>query len=259
MTFVVAADAYDRFMGAWSRVLAPKLADFAGIRAGQRVLDVGCGPGSLTTELVTRLGATQVSAVDPSKPFVDAARDRHPGVDVQEASAEGLPFADGTFDAALAQLVVHFMRDPVTGVREMARVTHSGGAVVACVWDFGGGRGPLGPFWQAAREIEPGLDDESERAGTHDGQLVELFRAAGLDEVRQADLAVHRSYAGFDDWWEPFTRGVGPAGAFVAGLDAKRREALEAACRASLPGGAFELEAHAWAARGVVAGPRPAT
>ena len=141
MTFAVAADSYDRFMGRYSVLLAPQLAAFAGVAPGQRVLDVGCGPGALTTELVRLLGPDEVTAVDPSEPFVAAARERHPGVTVEQAAAEALPFADDSFDAALAQLVVHFMTDPVAGLQEMARVTRGGGLVAACVWDHGGGRG----------------------------------------------------------------------------------------------------------------------
>ncbi|MEP7225039.1 MAG: class I SAM-dependent methyltransferase, partial [Actinomycetota bacterium] len=143
MSFTVAADAYDRFMGRYSVLLAPQLAALADVVVGQRVLDVGCGPGALTTELVRRLRPAAVTAVDPSEPFVAAARERHPGVRVERASAEHLPFADQAFDAALAQLVVHFMADPVAGLREMARVTRKHGVVAACVWDHAGGQGPL--------------------------------------------------------------------------------------------------------------------
>lgn len=149
------ADAYDRFMGRYSVPLAPKLADLAAVAAGQRVLDVGCGPGALTAELARRLSPDAVAAVDPSESFVAAARERYPGVDVRRAPAEELPFDDETFDAAVAQLVVHFMSDPVVGLGEMARVTRGGGVVAACVWDHAGGRGPLGLFWEAAREIDP--------------------------------------------------------------------------------------------------------
>lgn len=248
MSFSVSRSAYDRFMGRYSERLAPKQADFAGVHG--RVLDVGCGPGALTAVLVERLGADCVSGVDPSESFVAAARERHPGVDVRLASAEELPFEDGTFDVAIAQLVVHFMTDPVAGLAEMGRVVRSGGTVSACVWDHAGGMGMLTPLWTAARELDPAANDESELAGSREGQLVELFRAAGLSSVEDTTLEVEAGYAGFDDWWEPFTFGVGPAGAYVARLDDAGRTALREACRAHLPDGPFSLAARAWAARG---------
>ena len=252
--FAVEAEAYDAFMGRYSVLLSPQLADFAGVQPGQRVLDVGCGPGALTSELVGRLGAESVAAVDPSEPFVTAARARHPGVRVEQASAESLPFPDGDFDAALAQLVVHFMSDPVAGLREMARVCRTGGVVATCVWDHAGGRGPLSLFWQAAREVDPGVKDESELAGTREGQLAELLQAAGLDRIEQTVMPADLRHASFDEWWEPFTRGVGPAGAYVQRLDPERRLALRVACRRLLPDGPFVLPAKAWAAGGVAPG-----
>jgi SAM-dependent methyltransferase len=251
VSFSVAAEAYDRFMGRYSEPLAPQLADLATVTAGQRVLDVGCGPGALTAELVRRLGPAAVSAVDPSEPFVAAARERHPGVDVRRAAAEELPFGGAAFDAALAQLVVHFMADPVAGLREMARVTRSSGVVAACVWDHGGGQGPLSLFWNAARELDPDVADESQLAGAREGHLAELFRAAGLHEVEESVLAVALEHATFEDWWEPFTLGVGPAGSFTAGLDATRQARLRELCREGLPAAPFVLTARAWAARGL--------
>lgn len=251
MTFDVAAEAYDAYMGAWSIPLSSQLADLALVRPGDRVVDVGCGPGSLTGELVARLGADAVAAADPSEPFVAAARARYPGVDVRLASAEDLPYPDGAFDVVLAQLVVHFMTDPVGGIREMARVTRPGGRVAACVWDFAGGRGPLGPFWAVAHEVVADLVDESGLAGARQGHLVELFTAAGLRDVVEAELRVQRAYPSFEEWWQPFTRGVGPGGAFVAGLDPDDVVELRERCRAALPEGAFTLSAVAWAARGV--------
>jgi SAM-dependent methyltransferase len=250
VSFAVAADAYDRFMGRYSALLAPRLADFAGVQQGQGALDVGCGPGALTGELVTRLGAEAVAAVDPSEPFVIAARERHPGVDVRLAAAEDLPFPDAEFDVALAQLVVHFMADPIRSLGEMARVTRPGGVVAACVWDHAGRRGPLSLFWTAVRQLDPGARDESELAGARAGHLAELFEAAGLHSVDNTELAVRVEYASFDDWWEPFTLGVGPAGGYVAGLGAAPREALKERCRQLAPAAPFTLEAIAWAARG---------
>ena len=165
MSFDVSADAYTRFMGRYSEPLAARFADLAGVRRGQRALDVGCGPGALTAELAGRLGAGQVCAVDPSESFAEAVGERLPGVTVGVAAAERLPFPDGAFDAVLAQLVVHFMTDPVAGLREMGRATRRGGVVGACVWDHGGGRGPLTPFWRAVRELDPSAADESGLAG----------------------------------------------------------------------------------------------
>jgi SAM-dependent methyltransferase len=251
VSFAVAADAYDRFMGRYSVPLAPSFADFAGVLSGDLVLDVGCGPGALTTELVGRLGPAAVTAVDPSEPFVEAARQRHPDVRVEQAPAEELPFERDAFDAALAQLVVHFMSDPVGGLREMARVTRDRGIVAACVWDHAtGGRGPLVTFWEAAHELEPGLSDESDLAGAREGHLAELFDAAGLREIEDTSLEVGVVHETFDDWWERFTLGVGPAGVFAAGLDDEQRVELRERCRSKLPEPPFELTARAWAARG---------
>ena len=248
--FTVAAESYDRFMGRFSAPLAPALCDFAGIESG-RVLDVGCGPGALTTELVRRLGADSVTAVDPSEPFVEAARARHPGVNVRLASAESLPFADDRFDAALAQLVVHFMTNSVAGLREMARVTRPGGAVAACVWDHGGGQGPLSPFWNAVHEVGVATEGESRLPGARQGHLVDLFREAGFDEPEETTLSSSVAYPSFDDWWEPYTLGVGPAGAFVARLDEETREAVREACRRAL-GNAPVVAARAGTVRATV-------
>jgi len=249
MGFEVAGADYDRFMGRHSRRLAPQLADFAGIRAGQRVLDVGSGPGALTAELVARLGASAVVAVDPSTAFVAALRERLPDVEAAQASAEALPFGDDAFDAALAQLVVHFMADPVAGLREMARVTRTGGVVAATVWDHAGERSPIAVFWRAARELDPDVRDESALAGAHAGALVELLGEAGLTDVVQAEHAVPFTHATFEEWWEPFTLGVGPAGAYAAQLGEDARAALRERCRELLPDA---KPAVAWAARGRV-------
>ena len=247
-----AAEAYDSFMGRYSRLLSGQLASVARVRGGQRVLDVGCGTGALTGELVARLGPESVVAVDPFEPFVAATRVRHPGVEVLQARAERLPFNDGAFDAALAQLAVHFMRDPVAGLVEMGRVTRPGGVVAACVWDHGGNRSPLGSFWDAARELDPAIDHESRLPGTREGHLAELFEVAGLREVEPGALSVSFEHPTFDSWWEPFTRVGGPAGTYLAGLDADRRAELRARCAQRMPAEPFVITAVAWAARGLV-------
>jgi SAM-dependent methyltransferase len=252
VSFDVAAEAYDRFMGRYSVLLSPGLADLADVRSGQRVLDVGCGPGALTAELVSRVGAGSVAAVDPSESFVAAARTRNPGVDVRHSSAERLPFADRSFDAALAQLVVHFMSDPVAGLTEMARVARPAGVIAACVWDHGGDQGPLSLFWDTARELDPEVVDESNLAGSRRGELTELFGAAGLHAIEETSLTADLEHPNFEAWWEPFSGGVGPAGSYVAGLDADRRADLRERCRARVPTAPFVITARAWAARGLV-------
>jgi SAM-dependent methyltransferase len=251
VTFDVAPEAYDRFMGRYSLLLSPQMTDLAGVRSGQHVLDVGCGPGALTAELVTRLGPAAVAAVDPSEPFVAAARERNPGIDVRRASAEDLPFPDDAFDAALAQLVVHFMMDPIAGLAEMARVTRRDGVVAACVWDHAGGKGPLGVFWQAARELDDHVHDESQLAGAREGHLAELFEAAGLREIESTVLSASLEHPTFEEWWEPYTRSVGPAGAYLASLDPERQAELRERCRRLLPDAPFRVTAQAWAARGL--------
>ena len=237
-------------MGRYSVPLAPLLADFAGVTAGARVLDVGCGPGALTAELVRRVGAAAVSAVDPSGPFVAAVQSRQPGVDVRRATAEELPFANDEFDASLAQLVVHFMADPLAGLREMARVTRAGGVVAACVWDLTEGGGPLARFWTAARTLDPDADDESLRAGARRGHLAELLREVGVNDVEETALTVHVEHATFDEWWGPFTLGVGPSGGYLASLDPEHRDRLRDRCAEDFPAGGLTVDARAWAARG---------
>src|SRR5215471_13908145 len=189
-----------RFMGQYSEPLAVRFADLAGVRAGQRLLDVGCGPGALTAELARRAGPDAVSAVEPSSSFAAAVRERLPGVDVRRSAAERLPFPADAFDAALAQLVVHFMTDPVLGLREMSRVTRPGGVIAACVWDHAGGRGPLTAFWSAVRKLDPAADDESNLPGVREGDLLRLFAQAGLDQAQATTLTVRVRHAGFEQW-----------------------------------------------------------
>jgi SAM-dependent methyltransferase len=255
VSFDVTAQSYGSFMGRFSEPLALAFADFAQVPAGApgasaaSALDVGCGTGALTAVLVDRLGAARVSAVDPSASFVDATRERLPDVDVRAARAEDLPYAAGTFDLVLAQLVVHFMSDPARGIAEMARVAAPGGVVAATVWDHGGAQGPLATFWAAARALDPGVTDESSLPGVREGSLEALFTQAGLTGLASTALSVDVAHESFEQWWEPFTLGVGPAGAHVATLTAARRDALREECRTRLPAGPFATHAVAWAVR----------
>ena len=246
MSFQVSGAAYGRFMGRYSQPLAAAFADLVDVRPGQRVLDVGCGPGPLTEVLVQRVGTENVTAIDPSEPFVAAARELLPGVEVSRGTAENLPYADGSFDAALAQLVVHFMKAPVTGLQEMARVTLAGGTVAASVWNHAGGRGPLSLFWRAVKTVDPSGPDESGLAGVAEGQLGQLFTEAGMTDPIETSLTVELPHASFEEWWEPYTMGVGPAGDYVAKLDPAAVERLRATCEEMLPTPPFTVEAQAW-------------
>jgi SAM-dependent methyltransferase len=196
--------------------------------------------------LLERLGADQVSAIDPSESFVAAIKARFPDLDVHRGVAEQLPFPDDHFDFVLAQLVVHFMSDPVAGLREMARVTRPAGRIAACVWDHAGGGGPLSLFWQAVADTNPEAPGEAELPGTREGHLAELCTMAGLRDIESSSLTTTVSFASFADWWDPFTLGVGPAGAYVGQLDESQREALRTRCQELLPSAPFDLSASAW-------------
>ena len=251
--FTAAADKYDRFMGRYTRTLAPALADAVGVAPGMRVLDVGCGPGGLTDVLATRVGADGVAAIDPAPQFAAACRARHPEADVRVGVAEALPWPDGAFDATLSSLVIGFMQDADRGVREMVRVTRPGGTVAACMWDVpGGGMTMLSTFWRAAREIDPGASGEQTRAGVTEGDIAGRFRRAGLGDVVEGTLEAQADYDGFDDFWVPFTFAVGPAGEYLASLAPDRQAPVREAVRAAVPDGPFSLSARAWYARGTV-------
>lgn len=249
--FDVTSDAYAQFMGRYSEPLAGEFADLLAPRPGQRALDVGSGTGALTAVLAQRLGRENVCAIDPSPSFVAALGERLPGVDVRLGSVAGLPWPDGGFDVTAASLVVHFMADPVAGLREMARVTTDGGSVGATVWDHaGGGRGPITLFWRAVGDLDPGAYDESGLAGARAGHLAELFGLAGIQVLADTTITVTSRYASAQEWWNPYTLGVGPAGGYVAGLDDEHREALRQHCFEILPPAPFEVSAAAWAVIG---------
>jgi len=257
-TFQVGGDAYDRFMGRYSRELAGAFADFVGVGATTRVLDVGCGPGAFTTVAVDRAGAANVSATDPTPAFVEVCRARNPGVDVRLGTAEQMPFRDGVFDCAAAQLVFHFLSDPTLAVAEMTRVVRPGGVIAGCVWDFAEGMEMLRTFWDAASAIDPNAPDEARtlRFGRQ-GELADLLGAAGLVDISETTLRVSSRYATFDELWGGFRSGVGPAGAYCVALSPDRQAALRQTLFELLgePTGEFTLDAVALGARAA----RPAT
>jgi SAM-dependent methyltransferase len=253
MTFAVSGDAYDRFMGRYSSELAPVFADFAEVEPGSTALDVGCGSGVLTEELARRVGPANVAGVDPS-PLLEACAERVPGADLRKGKAEALPWPDDSFDAALAQLVIHFMDDPGAGVAEMTRVVSRGGVVAACSWDFAGGMEMLRVYWETVRALDPTVSGESRSFGSLD-QLERLWRDRGLGDIEAGPLEVSTGYEDFDELWSSFLLGVGPAGEYAASLPTGKQAALRDEYRRRLgqPSGSFTLQARAWAVRGRVA------
>lgn len=253
--FAVAADAYDRLMGRYLPTLGVAFADAAGVGDGQRALDVGCGPGGLTAELVRRLGADKVAAIDPSPPFVAACRDRHPGVDVRQGAAEELPWDSGTFDVTLGSLIAGFLQDPAQAAGEMRRVTKPGGRVGLCFWEIE--RMPLiTTYWQAVFRVDPTATGEAELFGRWQGQLAGLLTDVGLTEVNESSLTATAQYADADDWWSSFTGRAGPVGAQYARMNEDQRARVRAHGYELLgsPTGPFTLTAFAWCAVGRVPG-----
>lgn len=235
-------------MGRYTVPLARALADQVGVRRGMRVLDVGCGPGGLTSELAGRVGAEGVAAIDPAEQFVAACRDRNPGADVRQGVAEELPWENDTFDAALSCLVLAFMQDADAGLQEMKRVTKPGGTLGVCMWDIaGGGMTMLRLFWGAMKAVKPEGQGEQPRAGTADGDIAERLTRAGLRDVVAGALDVSVDYSGFEDFWQPFTFGVGPSGQAFAALEDEEQAVVREAIRAELPErGPFALTARCW-------------
>jgi SAM-dependent methyltransferase len=254
MSFRVPPSAYDRYMGRYSEQLAPLLASFASVSHGQRVLDVGCGTGALSAELADRVGGEHVAGIEPSAGFAAACMQRVPGADVRVGPAEELPWPSRRFDAALAQLVVSFLADPLRALQEMRRVVCNGGVVAGCSWDYDGQMQMLQTFWDAATALDPDAPDERRTLGhTDPDSLRELWSDAGLAELATEALVVEVAYADFEDYWQPFLSGTGPAGAYCVSLDSSRQTALRAECFARLDraDGPFTLTARAWAVRGI--------
>lgn len=251
--FATAAESYDAFMGRYAQALAPLLAGFAGVAWGMRVLDVGAGPGALTEVLAHRVGAEAVAAAEPSPSFAATCAHRVPGADVREVAAESLPWGDGAFDVALAQLVLNFMEDAAMGVSEMRRVVKPGGVVAGCTWDAGGRMTMLRIFWETARGLDPSapVDGARARFGSPK-ELLKLWTNVGFDDVSVEALDVEGTYEDFEDFWRPLTRPTGPAGAYCTSLTADARHALREECRRRLghPESSFRLGARSWAVRG---------
>lgn len=251
---------YERFMGRWSRLLVPGLAAFAGVRDGDRVLDVGTGTGALASGLVKALPGTRIVGIDPSEAFVSHARAADPGgrVRYELGDVQALRFPDGAFDQTIALLVMNFVPDHRKAIAEMRRVTRPDGVVSACVWDYDAGMRMIRIFWDEVVALDPSLaaKDQRNMKLVRQGQLGELWRSAGLVDVREEPLTIEQSFASFDDYWQPFLERTGASGALVDAMAPEARQRLEARVRGRVVGdradGPFTLEARAWCVRGRV-------
>lgn len=248
--------AYDRFMGRWSLLVAEAFVRWLAVPPGSW-LDVGCGTGALLATAAATASPTRLAGVDPSHDFLAVAATRLPAADLRVADAQSLPFDDGEFDVVASGLVLNFVPDPAAAVREMRRVARPGGVFGAYVWDYADGMGFLRTFWDAVIELDPAaahLDEGRRFSISRAGALAEALRAAGLTDVTGTAIEIPTHFAGFDDYWQPFLGSQGPAGAYLAMLDAERRSALRDRLSANLEpsaDGSIHLTARAWAAQGI--------
>lgn len=256
------AEGYEQLMGRWSRRLAIPFIEFTGLDAGEHVLDVGCGTGSLTFALAEAADVAQIAAVDLSPVFVDEARRRNtdPRITIQEGDACGLPFPDDSFDRAFSLLVLHFVPEPAKAVAEMRRVVRPGGTVSAAVWDHFGGLSSMRMMWDTVAATS----EKARGARSHylwqpmmrPGEMKACFLDQGLRDVDERSLLVRMEYQSFDDYWDPIAAGEGPLGKFVSTLDDAERTSARTAVRAAYEGGQPDgprsFAAVAWACRGIV-------
>ena len=255
------AEAYERDMGRWSKLLAPLFVEFVGVGEGDRVLDVGCGTGSLTETVARITGASKVVGIDPSKGFIDYVRSHksNPRVTFESGDAQSLPYPDASFDRCLALLILNFIPDAPKAAAEMRRVTRSGGVVGTAMWDNAGGNELNRCLWDAAIVLDPKVKGPDERGGSYGSPdaLKTLWAGAGLTNIEVTGLTFPCEFSSFDEMWlRRHLEGQGPGGAYVMGLPEDRRETLRQRLRQNIlgsrPDGPFTLKAKAWAVRGIV-------
>jgi SAM-dependent methyltransferase len=251
-------DAYERFMGRWSRLLARRLVDFAAVAAQDSVLDVGSGTGALAFAIAEAVPTANVTGIDPSPAYVLEGQARASGGRVRfvVGDAQALEFPNDSFDRTLSLLVMTFIPDPARALSEMTRATRPGGIVSAAVWDYGEGMEMLRVFWDEAVAADPAVAarDERHMPLCRAGELSALWRAGGLENVEERPITIDLAFTDFDDYWLPFLGGQGPAGAYAVSLAGAPRASLEARLRGRLLGsrndGPFTLRARAWAVKG---------
>ena len=250
--------AYERFMGRWSRNLAPLFVRFAGVRDGDTVLDVGSGTGALTAAVTKTAPSSRIFGIDLAASYVALAQSQHgsPLISFEVGNAQQMRFESAMFDRTLSLLVVNFIPDVRRAVREMKRVTKSKGSIAAAVWDYGEGMEMLRTFWDEAVALKRGdaAKDESNMPFSRRGELAGLWREQGLQDVVEEGLTIETRFASFDDFWTPFLEKQGPAGAYVASLSPDDRDALRQRLRRRLlgagPDRVIVMHARAWAVRG---------
>jgi SAM-dependent methyltransferase len=258
--FFAGSDAYEQFMGRWSRRLAPEFVKFVSVAEGECFLDVGCGIGALSFAIAETIPSARVTGVDPSESFVHRAqaRTRDDRLQFRVGDAQALEFCDDRFDKTVSQLVLSFIPDREKALREMMRVTRRGGVVAAAVWDYGEGMEMLRVFWDEAVALDPAIAGRDERnlPLSARGELAALWQVNGFDQIEEQSITVNLSFTSFDDYWQPFLGGQGPAGAYVLSLPQARRIALATKLRdrllSSRNDGPFMLHARAWAVKGTV-------
>jgi SAM-dependent methyltransferase len=252
------AAGYERYMGRWSRLLVPGYLDFAGVRDGQRILDVGTGTGAVALAIEARTRSAEIVGIDPSEAFLAAARKNAASsrVRFEVGDAQALRFPDASFDQTLSLLVLNFVKDPSKAIAEMRRVTRPGGTASACVWDYNEGMQMARFFWDEAVALDPSMAPKDQRnmKFARQGELGDAWRKAGLKGVEEHALVIDQPYSNFNDYWLPFLEGAGAAGAFVASLAPERRQELESRLRKRMlgdrPDGPFSLKGRAWCVRG---------
>jgi SAM-dependent methyltransferase len=252
------AEAYEQIMGRWSRRLAPQLIRFGGLRDGDRVVDVGCGTGSLAFVFPQFANIAAVAAIDLVPGYVEFAKRRNTDARItfQQGDACNLPFEDRSFDRAYAMLVLHFIPDSVKAVSEMRRVVRPGGAVIAAVWDEYGGLPHHRMLVDIAATLDPAVERRLFLPLTAPGEMEALWRDLGLRDVEQSSIPVRMEFTDFADYWRPFTTGEGPPGRLIASLSEPARAALQDNMRrayiANRPDGPRSFASSAWVCRGIV-------
>jgi len=252
---------YEQYVGRWSRRVAPAFLAWLGIPAGRKWLDVGCGTGALCAAIADHCSPSSVAGVEPSEGFLKTANENLAGrAALHQGSATAIPLGDGSVDVVVSGLVLNFIPDPLAALAEMARVTGKGGTIAAYVWDYAGKMELMRFFWDAAVALDPdarNLDEGIRFPLCRPEALEKIFAGAGLEGIEVKPIDVPTEFANFDDYWQPFLGGQGPAPAYAMSLDEAARARLRDRLRERLPtaaNGIIALTARAWATRATVAG-----